>query len=114
MDNRAPDRLQGLTAELQQYLDTSKEYLQLQVFKMTMLLVTAVSKSLLVGALAVLALVFLSWAAAWAINAWLNSEALGFLIVGVVYLLATVIGYRFRDRLDAPILTYFSRKYYES
>lgn len=113
MDNQAPDRLQGLTSEVQQYLDTSKEYLRLQVFKLTMHLVTAISKSLMVGALAVLALVFLSVAGAWALGTWLGNIALGFLIVGAVYLLATLVGYRLRDRLDAPILSYFSRKYYE-
>lgn len=114
MDQRAPDHLQGLTEELQQYLDTSKEYLRLQVFKNAMHLVTAVSKSLLVGALAVLTLVFISLSIAWALGTWLGSEALGFLIVGAAYLLGTFIGYRFRDRLDAPILSHFSRKYYDS
>lgn len=114
MDKRAPDHLQGLTEELQQYLDTSKEYLRLQVFKTAMHLVTAISKSLLIGALAVLALVFLSLAAAWGLGTWLESEALGFLIVGGVYLLAAVLCYRFRDRLDGPILSHFSRKYYDS
>lgn len=99
---------------MQQYLDTSKEYLRLQVFKTAMHLVTAISKSLLIGALAVLALVFLSLAAAWGLGTWLESEALGFLIVGGVYLLAAVLGYRFRDRLDGPILSHFSRKYYDS
>ena len=114
MDKQAPDSLQGLTAEFQKYLDNSKEFLRLQVFKMTMHMVTAVGKSVMVGILAVLALFFFSVAAAWSLGVWLENIALGFLILGGFYLIVTLIGYRLRNRLDKYMLSHFSRKYFDS
>jgi uncharacterized membrane protein YqjE len=51
-------------------------------------------------AVGLMAGVLLSFAAAWAIAEWLDSPALGFVIVGVLYALgATVLVLRGRDRM---------------
>ena len=53
------EALNQAVGEVQTYLETSKEYLKLQAFKMAMHLITSLGKALLVGLFAVLALVFM-------------------------------------------------------
>lgn len=113
MGGHQPEALNSIVGEVQQYLETSREHVRLLVFKMTMHIITAMGKSFMVGGLLVLALMFLSFSSAWALGRWLQSDALGFLLVGVLYLLVALIGYWKREKLHGPILRYFSKRYFE-
>lgn len=100
-------------ADLRSYLETSEEYLQLKVFKILMHSVTNLAQIALVGTLVVLALVLLSLGASLAINEKMNSFYIGFVIVGLVYVLIAVLCYFFREKLDKPLLRKFSKHYFD-
>ena len=107
------EALNQAVGEVQTYLETSKEYLKLQAFKMAMHLITSLGKALLVGLFAVLALLFLSYSAALGLGSWLGSPTYGFLGVGAIYLLVFMLAYLLRKRLEAPLLRHFSHLYFD-
>lgn len=108
------EALNNAMGEVQMYLDTSKDYLKLQAFKMAMHLVNSLAKALLVGLFALLALLFLSYSAALGLGAWMGSQAYGFLTVGGVYVLVFGLAYLSRNRIEAPLLRHFSHLYFDS
>lgn len=112
-DTAPKEALRNAAQEAQTYIDSTQEMIRLQAFKVSMRLVTALVKSLLVGLLVVVALLFLSVSAALALGLWLGDALWGFLLVGAIYLLAFGLAYRFRDRLDAPVLRHFSDIYFD-
>jgi hypothetical protein len=100
-------------ADVRSYLQNSEEYVKLKIFKVLMELVTIFAQALLIGALALLALVLLSWAAANALNEVMASDYLGYLIVGMGYIVIAAVSYSFRDRLNGPLLRTFSKHYFD-
>jgi hypothetical protein len=100
-------------ASFRSYLDSSKEYYKLKGFKFIMQGVTAFSQILLIGVAALLTLFFLSLAASYGIGQLLDNTFLGFLIVGIFYLLLGVIFYALRHRLNRPLLQKFSEFYFD-
>ena len=98
--------------EVQTYVESSTDYLRLQMFKALMRLLTSIAKSLAVGVLSVLALLFISVAAALWLGAWLEDYTQAFLWVGAFYLLAGAVAYFLRHRIERGILRSFSDLYY--
>lgn len=107
------EALNNAVGEVQTYLDTTKDYLKLQAFKMAMHLVTSLGKILLVGLFALLALLFLSYSGALGLGAWMGNTAYGFLTVGAVYLLVFALAYLLRSRIEGPLLRHFSHLYFD-
>ncbi len=108
------EALNNAVGEVQTYLDTTKDYLKLHVFKMAMHLVTSLGKILLVGLFALLALLFLSYSAALGLGAWMGDTSYGFLTVGAIYVLVFALAYLMRGRIEAPLLRHFSHLYFDS
>lgn len=100
-------------ADMRSYLETSEEYLQLKVFKILMHSVTNLAQIALVGTLIVVAVVMLSLGASLAINEKMDSFYIGFVIVGLGYVLIAVLCYFFREQLDKPLLRKFSKHYFD-
>ena len=99
-------------ADVRSYLEHSEEYFKLKVFKVLMGSVTAAAKALLVGAVTLVALLMLSFAASYALGLVLGNNFQGFLIVGLFYVLVAILCYLFRDKLDAPLLRKFSNYFF--
>jgi hypothetical protein len=99
--------------EVQNYVESSTDYLRLQIFKALMRLLTSLAKSVAVGVLIFIALLFLSIAAALALGTWLRDDLLAFALVGVFYLLAGGVAYLMRFRIERRILRSFSDLYYD-
>lgn len=108
------EALNQAIGEAQHYLETGKEYVRLQVFKISMQLVTTMVKGLLLGVLGLLALLFLSFYAAQALGSYFGDMYLGYLVIGSFYLLASAIAFIFRKRLEKPVLRHFSYLYFKS
>ncbi len=100
-------------SHLRSYVDRSSEYYRLKGFKFLMQGITSFSKIFLVGAIGFIALLFLSLAVSFGIGQALENTFYGFLWVGGFYLLAGIMAYMLRNRLDKPILKKFSEFYYE-
>ncbi|MDX1333265.1 MAG: phage holin family protein [Robiginitalea sp.] len=99
--------------EVQNYVESSTDYLRLQMFRTLMRLLTSLAKSVALGVLAFLSLLFLSVAAALALGRWLQDDLLAFVYVGVFYILAAVVAYLLRHRIERRILRSFSDLYYD-
>lgn len=100
-------------ADIKSYLEHSEEYLKLKVFKLLMVTVTTFTHTLLLGALALLALFVLSIAASIGIGQALGNPSYGYGIVGLVYIVAGLLCYVFRDKINRPILRRFSKHYFD-
>lgn len=100
-------------ADVRSYLANSEEYAKLKIFKVVMELVTVFAQTLLIGALALLALVLLSWAASNALNTAMESTYLGYLLVGMAYILIAFICYSLKDKLNGPLLRTFSKHFFD-
>jgi len=99
--------------EVQNYVESSTDYLRLQMFRTLMRLLTSLAKSMVLGVLVFLALLFFSVAAALALGRWLQDDLLAFVYVGVFYMMAGVVAYLLRRRIERRILQSFSDLYYD-
>ncbi len=107
------ENLSEADASMRSYLESSKEYYKLRAFKFLMRGITAFSKVLLVGTVAIFALFFLSLAAAYGIGQYLDNTFYGFLIVGAFYVLLGIVLYLLRHKLNTPLLRKFSEFYFD-
>jgi hypothetical protein len=103
------EALQGNLSEL---LESQAEFYKLWSFKVAMKSVTLGVHIALIAVFSVLALLFLSVAAAYGLAGWLGHTAYGFLAVGGFYLLFALSVYWFRDRIDRPVLRKFSEIFF--
>lgn len=99
--------------DVRSYIENTGEYYKLQVFKITMRSLTSFAKVLMVGSIALLALFMLSFAAAYGIGLWLENTFLGFMFVGLFYVIVGTICFLYRDKLDKPMLKKFSEYYFD-
>ena len=99
--------------DVRSYLENSEEYFKLKIFKALMRSVTAFTHAMLIGAVGLLALFLLSFAASYAIGSAMQSTYQGFIIVGLFYVLVALLCYLLRDRLDRPLLRKFSKYYFD-
>ncbi len=96
------DHISGLRESLQKYFETRVSYYGLVAFeKAVRLLTTYIGNGVVMLAL-LIALIFLSGAAAIFVGNLLGRMELGLLIIGGFYLLMALILYLLRDRIFAP------------
>lgn len=94
-----------IKTEAKQFIETNLDYYQLLGFKISAKALALMFRIFGIALFSTLALIFLSFAAAFAIGSSLESVTLGFLIVGAVYLILVALLYTFRKTLiDIPIL----------
>ena len=105
--------LTDIEIDLRSYVVHSNEYVRLKVFKISMRYLISVMQFLLLGAVFLFALLFLSFAASLALSETLDSYYGGFLIVGGCYAVVGVLLYIFRERLNAPVLKKYAKYYFE-
>ncbi|RIV44641.1 MULTISPECIES: hypothetical protein [Flagellimonas] len=95
------------------YVNNSIDFYRLKSFKSMMQGITMGAKVILIGSMVAMALLFLSISAAFWIGSSLDSNALGFLLVGGFYVLIGIIIFVFRQRLERPLLEKFSKFYFD-
>ena len=107
------DSIAGAEADMRSYAQYSADYYQLKTFKIIMLGVTSFARTLLVGVVATIAVLFLSLAASFGLGQVLENTFYGFLLVGMFYVVLAAIIYARRRMLDAPLLRRFSEFYFD-
>jgi ABC-type multidrug transport system fused ATPase/permease subunit len=107
------DNFIDIDKDTRSYLENTGEYYKLQVFKVVMRSITSFAKLMLVGSIALLALFMLSFAAAYGLGLWLENTFLGFMFVGLFYVIIGIFCYLFRQKLDSPLLKRFSEYYFD-
>lgn len=97
----------------EKYISTNVAYIRLWGFKVTAKAASAFLTLTLVVLFATISLLFMSIAAAYAIGSQLNSVSLGFLIIGGIYLITTLIAFFFRKSLvEQPVLKKLSEIFF--
>lgn len=100
-------------ASAKSYIESSAQFYKLKGFKVMMKAIVIFSKIALVSVMLVLALLFLSASTAFWVGEVLDSNALGFLVVGCFYILVGLILFLLRERLNKPLLKKFSEFYFD-
>ncbi|PWA11549.1 competence protein [Flavobacterium laiguense] len=99
--------------QVQVYLESTISYYKLWGFKVAMKSTTMILKFTLILLCFCMVLLFGSVAAALAIGAYFDSYAIGFLIVGGLYLLTTSLLFLIKDKvIEGPILGKFSEIFF--
>lgn len=95
--------------QVQTYIENSLAYYKLRTFKVTMKSTTMMLKFTLILLCFCMVLLFFSIALAFAIGTYLESYPYGFLIVGGIYLVFTVILFFVNEKIvEGPLLEKFS------
>ena len=114
LNQEVKNNLHEMKSEAKNFLETNIDYYSLLGFKVASKATGFILKIFALSLFAVLALFFLSFAAAFAIGKALDSNTLGFLIVGGIYIVALLIVYVIREAIiDLPILKKFSKIFFD-
>ena len=107
------EEIKNQTEQIQEhakrYVETTIEYYKLRGYKVVMQSTTMSVKFLFIGICLSMVILFGSIAVAFAIGAYLDNIALGFLSVGGFYLVVTGLLFLVKDKIvEGPILEKFS------
>ena len=98
----------------QDYISASRKYYELKVFQMVSLLSSYLVKIALFGSLFLLGLIFTAFAGASALGKYFESMALGYLGVGLIFILVGVLVFICRKLIDKSIIQKLSKTYFDS
>ncbi|GLB52923.1 hypothetical protein NBRC110019_19630 [Neptunitalea chrysea] len=107
------DNVNGVNENTQKYVKASISYYKLKVFKLLTLSITSLSKILITGFILVIGIIFISFAISIGIGDLLDNLALGFLIVGVFYIVVAFIFLYNNKFMERKILEKFSTSFFD-
>jgi hypothetical protein len=96
-----------------QFISKTLEHTKLKAFQVTALSLSMIVKLFIIGSLAVLGFVFLSFFTAIALGDYLNNVALGYLIVGLFFLILSLLFYFFRKFFDKKVIKMVSKIFFD-
>lgn len=107
------EHTENIQDQAKEYLDSHLAYYKLWGFKVAMKSTTLILKFILILVCFSMVLLFASVAAAFALSALFGSYALGFLAVGGMYLVTTILLFFIKDKIvEGPILEKFSEIFF--
>jgi hypothetical protein len=106
---------EGIREQAQAIIESNVAYYRLRAFKMAMKSTTMVLKLALIAMCVLMVLLFLSVALAFYIGSYMSNYALGFLCVGGLYVLVTIVLVIVRDKIiEGPLLNKFSKLFFNN
>ena len=96
------------------YVKSTKKYFELKVFQQLTTLSSYLIKIVLLGSLCVLGLIFMAIAGAIALGNHFDDMALGYLIVGGIFILLVLLLLLVRKSIDSVIIKKLSKTYFDS
>lgn len=107
------ENTENIQDQVHAFIESNASYYKLKGFKVAMKSTAMILKFTLIFVCLIMVLLFFSIAAAFAVGQYLNSYALGFLIVGGAYLVLTGILFLMKDKIiEGPILEKFSEIFF--
>ena len=107
------ENLSGADHDVRSYIEHNKEYYKLLVFKILMQVITSFTKMLFISAIIFFILFLLSITVSIAIGEAMGNMFYGFLIVSIFLIVAGIILYLLRNKLDKPLIRKFSEYYFD-
>ncbi len=108
------EQISELQIDSEKALQSNIHYYKLWLFKVLTRTMTDFTKILLLGSLAFLVFLFIAIGSAFAIGMYLENNALGFLIVGGVFLVVLLLVFIFKKKLvEKPLLSKMSKIYFK-
>ena len=96
-----------------EYVSKTLDYTKLKAFQITALTLSIIIKLFIIGSLAVLGFIFLAVSTAIALGEFLNNVALGYLFVGLFFLVISLIIYLFRTYFDKKVISKVSKIFFD-
>lgn len=96
----------------EKYLKDTQEYYRLKIFQQLSLSISMVAKAFIIGGLLFIGLIFLSVSSALAIGAWIDNAPLGYLIVGAVFIVFSIVMYYNRKFISRGIVKQMSPRFF--
>jgi ABC-type multidrug transport system fused ATPase/permease subunit len=107
------ENTENIQEEAQAYIENSLAYFKLRSFKVAMKSTTMIFKFTMILLCISMVLLFCSIALAFAIANYLGSYTMGFLIVGCIYIVFTLLLFLIKDKIvEGPILEKFSEIFF--
>jgi len=107
------ENTENIQEQAKAYLDSQLSYYKLWGFKVAMKSTTLIFKFTLILLCFSMVLIFGSFAAAYAFGELFESNSLGFLTVGGIYLFITILLFLVKDKIvEGPILEKFSEIFF--
>ena len=107
------EHTENIQNQAQTFVESNIAYYKLRGFKVAMKSTTMILKFGLIFLCFLMVLLFCSIGGAFAIGTYLDSNALGFLIVGGIYLIFTGLLFLVKDKIvEGPILEKFSEIFF--
>ncbi|WP_418602187.1 hypothetical protein [Hwangdonia sp.] len=97
----------------EKYLKTSYDYYKLKIFQQLSISISMVFKAIIIGGLLLMGLCFLGIALAFSIGKAMDSYMLGFVIVGGVFILLSVIALITRKHINNITVKALSEKFFD-
>lgn len=101
------------TETAERYVKASKEYFKLKVFQQLTLILSLITKFAVIGVLLTLGFIFMAVAGAMALGEALENMPLGYLIVGFVFFMISLIVYLLREKINTKIISSVADKFFE-
>lgn len=98
----------------QEYIKKSQKYYTLKVFHQLTFSFGMLGKTLIIGSVLFIGLIFMAFALAMAIGDWLSNDALGYLIISGLFICVAFIIYKMRHLIDKKIIKIMSPKFFDS
>lgn len=95
------------------YITTSYQYTKLKIFQLVTMSISTIVKLFCIGGLVSFGLIFLSIAAANFLGEYYNNIALGYVLVGLFFLLISLIIFAMRRYLEKKIIQKMSKIFFE-
>lgn len=97
----------------EEYVKKSYQYYKLKVFQQLAQVVSMLGKVLLMGAVLFIGFIFLAVAGAIAIGEYLGDVALGYLVVGGLFVVIAIIIYLARRSIDSKVINMIHSIFYK-
>lgn len=97
----------------EKYLKSSHDYYRLKIFQQLSISISMVFKAVAIGGLAIIGLAFMAIALAFYIGSLLDNFALGFVIVGLVFIAISTIIFFLRSHINNGVVKKMSKKFFD-
>jgi tellurite resistance protein TehA-like permease len=101
------------TETAERYVKNSKGYVKLKIFQQLAISLSLATKFAIIGGMVSLGLIFVSIAGALAIGKQLDNVPLGFVIIGLLFLVFALIIYTLRKKINKKIIKELSEKFFD-